>query len=330
MQQVDRHGWGASLAFTLALLATARGATVSLPTTYQGMSDASGAIPVGTNFFAVADNELTRIMVFPRDRGGRPVKVFDLARFLETDPRRPQVDVEAVARRGDRAYWISSHGRDARGREAPGRERFFATTVRGTNENVELIPVGRPYKRLRSDLLAAPSLARFNLAAAARKPPKEPGGLNIEGLCAAPEGHLLIGFRNPVPGGRALLVPLLNPDEVVDGQSARLGEAIRLDLAGLGVRDMAFADGTYVIIAGPCGGKGRFRLYTWEGPGRKPRALKELRFGDMHPEAVILYPDKGLREFQLLSDDGTELIADRIDKTLPPVRRQFRGVWVVP
>jgi hypothetical protein len=318
------------VALAWVLAAVGHAATLSPPTVYRGMSDASGAIALGTNLFAVADNELSRIMVYRRDQGGQPLKVVDLARFLETDPRHPQVDVEAVALRGDRAYWISSHGRDARGRDAPGRERFFATTIRGTGEAVQLAPVGRPYKRLRADLLDAPSLARFHLATAALKAPKEPGGLNLEGLCAAPEGALWIGFRNPVFQGSALVVPLLNPDEVIEGRSARLGVPMLLDLDGLGIRDMVFADDAYVIIAGPSGGKGRFRLYTWSGPGKRPRQVKGLNFGDLHPEAVVIYPDKRLSEFQLLSDDGSEWIGDRTAKMLPPSQRQFRAVWVLP
>src|SRR5439155_18316253 len=38
---------------------------------------------------------------------------------------------------------------------------------------------------------------------------------NIESLCADGES-LVIGFRNPVPDGKALLVPLKNPAAVID------------------------------------------------------------------------------------------------------------------
>jgi hypothetical protein len=52
-----------------------------------------------------------------------------------------------------------------------------------------------------------PRLRRFHLAAAAHRPAEAPDGLNIEGLAATPAGSLLIGFRNPLPGGRALARP---------------------------------------------------------------------------------------------------------------------------
>lgn len=72
-------------------------------------------------------------------------------------------------------------------------------------------PAGRIYTRLLNALLAADTLAPYRLATAAQRAAEAPGGLNIEGLAATPEGTLLIGLRNPLRQGRALLVPLLNP-----------------------------------------------------------------------------------------------------------------------
>ena len=50
---------------------------------------------------------------------------------------------------------------------------------------------------------------------------------------------MFIGFRNPVPQGKALVVPLLNPREVVHGQRAQPGESVLLDLAGRGTASVA-------------------------------------------------------------------------------------------
>src|SRR5436190_1450267 len=87
--------------------------------------------------------------------------------------------------------------------------------------------------------LALLELNQFKLGDAAKKAPKEEGGLNIESLCAVGE-TLYIGFRNPIPNGKALIVPLVNPSAVVDeGKPAQLGKPILIDLGGLGLRDMA-------------------------------------------------------------------------------------------
>ena len=60
--------------------------------------------------------------------------------------------------------------------------------------------------------------------------------MNIEGLCPTPEGELLIGFRNPIPGERALIVPLKNPGELIEGKPARFGDlltiAVRVEKVG--------------------------------------------------------------------------------------------------
>src|SRR5207247_2531869 len=139
---------------------------------------------------------------------------------------------------------------------------------------------------LLDDLAGDPKLKRFNLAAASRLEPKARGALNIEGLSATPDGHLLIGFRNPIPGGKALLVPMLNPDAVIHGQAAKFSEPILLDLGGLGIRDMAYWDGQYTIIAGPSAGKRQSRLYEWLGGTTTPRRVKHTDLKGLNPEAT--------------------------------------------
>ncbi len=42
-------------------------AKVSAPVEYSGMNDASGAVAVGTNCFAVADDETNPIRIYRRD-----------------------------------------------------------------------------------------------------------------------------------------------------------------------------------------------------------------------------------------------------------------------
>ena len=65
-----------------------------------------------------------------------------------------------------------------------------------------------------------------------RSPPLA-GGTNIEGLAwvptAARPNQLLIGFRNPLQGGKAIVVSLLNADAVVDRRHrpVRRGDAAR-------------------------------------------------------------------------------------------------------
>jgi len=299
------------------------------PARYFGMCDASGAVAVSSNLFIVASDEDNILRLYRVDQPGRPVKEFDCNAFLELQGKSLEADLEGAARIGNRAYWIGSHGRNINGKERFNRHRFFATDIAMSDGEVSLTPVGRPCKTLLEDLLRDARFARFHLDEASRRTPKAPKALNIEGLAATPEGHLLIGLRNPIPAGKALLIPLLNPNEVIEGTPARFGSAIQLDLGRLGIRDIAWHEGTYVIIAGSYHGGGHFRLFRWAGPGARPELLRVDHLNEFHPEALVIYPDRGLREFQVLSDDGTVLINGCPCKALKDHNRQaFRSFWV--
>src|SRR5208337_2251271 len=100
-------------------------------------------------------------------------------------------------------------------------------------------------------------------------------------------------------------------------------------LGGLGIRDIAWFKETYIIIAGSSGGGGPFRLYRWAGGTARPEHIKVARLNDYHPEAIIIYPQKGLSEIQILSDDGKSMVGDENQHQLPWPQRHFRSFWVV-
>jgi hypothetical protein len=299
---------------------------VSEPVHHTGALDGSAAVVVDKERFLSASDEDGTLRLYRRDRPGPPEQTFNLAPFLRAGPV-AETDIEAAARIGDRAFWITSHGRSQGGKERGDRHRFFATDLGVVDGKVKVTPAGQPYIRLLDDLVGATNLSKLKLRAASLLPSKSDGGLNIEGLTATPDGHLLIGFRNPVPRERALLIPLLNPNEVIQGTKARFGDALELDLGGLGIRGITLWQGRYVIIAGPHDGKGQSRLYEWAGDSSPPQRLKNTPMKDLNPEAVLVYPDKELREFQLLSDDS----GDSQEKG-PAGRSQasFGSVWVKP
>ncbi len=146
-----------SILIMLAVFAALRArAQVSSSIIYTGALDGSAAVPIDSKLFAAVSDEDSIIRIYRRDAGGQPQQRIDLSAVLELDPRWPESDIEAAARVGDRVYWITSHGRNKTGKERESRHRFFATDIR-TNENgVQLVIVGKPYKDLLEDLLAAP------------------------------------------------------------------------------------------------------------------------------------------------------------------------------
>jgi hypothetical protein len=142
---------------------------------------------------------------------------------------------------------------------------------------------------------------------------------------------VLIGFRNPIPNGKAPLVPLENPQAVVAGnEKPTLGRPILIELGGAGIRSIEYSDAnkTYFIIAGPYDDTGGFHLYQWSGNPSEEPALMEADFQGLHPEAVVVYPNDTKR-IQILSDDGSEQISGKDCKDLEkPQDKSFRSIWI--
>lgn len=269
--------------------------------TYREMCEASAAVALGRDHFVVASDEANKLRVYKRGQP-TPVGALELAQFLDTKPGKGS-DLEGAATIGTRVYWISSHSRNKDGEMNERRLRFFATDIQpGSPPSVK--PVGQPYTKLLDDMVSAPQLTSLNLASAIeRKPEDRKGGLNIEGLAATPAGDLLIGFRNPVPAGMAILVPLKNPKGLINGKKAKFGSPIQLDLKGRGIRSIDLVGSSYLIVAGPLDNDGSFALYRWSGVvGESPKELTGIDFGDLHPEAMFAIPQSN--KVQILSDDG--------------------------
>ena len=295
---------------------------------YRGTSDASAAIALSEDMFIVADDENNVLRVYNINRPGLPVFLYNLTQFLNTYLEHPEADIEGATMIGDTIYWISSHGRNKNGKIRPNRYRFFATSVRIENGNITIQPVGIPCRTLIHSLVTRYPARQFGLAQATRfdssklskqerenLAPKR-SGLNIEGLCASPDGRTIyIGFRNPRPFDRvsrrakAIVVPLTNPKQVIERGSPPIFSSPMLwDLGGLGIRSMEYSDfhKAYFIIAGPYNEGFGFALYRWSGERDKPpvlvRKLKPDRSG-IKPEALISFKNSG--KFLLLSDDGS-------------------------
>ena len=296
---------------------------------FTGMCDASAAVALSATSAIVADDEENVLRVYDVDRGGSATSSVELARTLSLPgkPRKDgsissrELDIEAAARLGGDAYFITSHGRDSKGRVRAERLKFFA--LRPEQSGAWGL-YGKAYEGLLEDLLGEPRLARFELSAAAELPPKAPGGLNIEGMAPRVEGGVWLGFRNPLPQGRALLVPLLNPQAMVLGAKTEFGDPLLLDLGGRGVRALGYWRGRYLIVAGAFDGSSAAALFSWDGAGAV-RALPAPTINEYNPEALLANDERD--EILLLSDDGSQLI-DGVEckKLKDPLRRRFRGL----
>jgi hypothetical protein len=289
---------------------------------FEGLANASAGVAVGPNRFIVGCDEDNALKLY--EVGGRkPLSRFETSPWLGLQTRNGEADFEGAARIGDVAFWIGSHGRNGSGDRRPDRQRLvaFRMVSREGDDSLELL--GRPVQNLLEELLTDPGLALLNLRTAATRPPDH-GGLNIEGLAEGADRSLVLGLRGPLHGGRAVLIPLLNPLERIQGKPAKLAAPVFLDLGGRGIRDLVRVDNDLYILAGSPDGGGKTHLYRWSGKGMEPGRVETPKLKGLNPEALVLLGEGQDRRLLVLSDDGN-LASNRGPE---PGSRTFRAVAV--
>jgi hypothetical protein len=306
-------------------------------------SDASAVVAIAPDLILVGDDEDEVLRLYPRNRGGPPLARFDMTPLLgltdlHHNGRPKEVDIEAVTRVGDVAYWVGSQSHDREGMPAINRGRIFATQLSGSGADLRVRFLGR-YDYILQDLIAwdhenqhGLGKDHFGLVAstASGLSSKAPGGEGfvIEGVCACPgdPGTAWLGFRAPLvpPDARwkALIVPVTNFYSLaVSGAaqgSTRFGPPILLDLGGRGIRDLAAAGSNVLIVAGPPGHESPdlprdFRLFTWDGNPVHAPECRGADLGGLRPEAIVDLPPLPWTpgsDVDLVSDSGTTELYD--------------------
>jgi len=106
--------------------------------------------------------------------------------------------------------------------------------------------------------------------------------ISIEGLSMdAKNTTLLIGFKSPVVDGKAIIIGIDNPKDVMLGREKPcFSEPISLDLKGLGIRGMTYdshKDGYWIIAGGANERNFNFQLWFWD------RKNSNISFVKNHP-----------------------------------------------
>jgi hypothetical protein len=344
--------------FTYA--ASAASALPSSSRFHSGASDASSAIALDDSWMLVADDEDQVLRLFNRSQSGLAVAGFDFSSSLGLEGS-SEVDLEASTRLGNTLYWLGSHGNNTSGADRSNRERLFATSLSGSGSSISLSFLG-DYRYLEDDLIAwdAANGNRLGLAASAAAGvlPDQVAGLNIEGLCIAPDhSSAYLAFRAPTTPttsrDRALIIPVLNFTSLISSGggtpgSAQFGSPISLDLGGRGIRSIdRNGSGEYLIIAGPSGAAtgsapADFRLYSWTGYASDAPLLRQTDLTALQNsgsfEAIVAVPDalSASTRLQVLSDNGDSIwygngviskdleIENGFDKNL----QKFRSDWL--
>lgn len=298
---------------------------------YKGMCDASAAVALDENTFIVANDEDNDLRIFDKDNPNelQRIKLSEIFKGKIFDGDNLEIDLEGATWLGDKIFWVGSHSTSKNGKMRPSRQRLFAVKTSPDGKGkFNTLSVGKIYTDLIFDLEKDVRFKDFKLKEAKSIRPKDIGGFSIEALAATPEGHLFIGFRNPLFGGQissdkilingqSLVVEMLNPLEVIEGKTAKFAAPIVLDLDGLGIRGMEYdkSQRRYVIIAGPYFDRQEInpqneklsesRLYLWSGKtAEKPAYQQMVDLTDFNAETVIVYPQSKKGLLEILSDDG--------------------------
>ncbi len=328
-----------------------------------GMCDASAAAVVSDDLMFVGDDENQTIRLYPRHQSAAPIAGFDFSEFLNltefySDGRPKEMDIEGVARVGNRLLWVGSGSNAEWGEAHPNRNRVMATDLTVSGTNSQLSYVGR-YEFLKQDILNwdannlhGKGANYYGLVASAAPGvnPKEEdcSGYNIEAVTMAPgSSHIAyIGFRAPcVPltnRAKALILVITNfPALAASGAAqgaTRFGPPIELNLGRRGIRAMDATSNGVVIVAGPPGPATEvapkdLKLFTWAGWTNPPQQ-RAADLSGTTVEALLDIPPGPLTSnttVQVLSDNGvTYYYGDGVPaKKLPvPEFKKFRSDWV--
>ncbi|MGB5962883.1 MAG: DUF3616 domain-containing protein [Coleofasciculaceae cyanobacterium] len=313
--------------------------TITQELQHYGICDASAAVALDENRFIVGNDEDNILRVYSAHKSGAALEHIDINSYFTNNPKSKEIDIEAATELDGLIYWITSHGRNKKAELKPERHQFFANKITNHIQPI-LEQAGNSYTQLIfKDMLQDEQLKKYELEKAEALAPKQEGGINIEGLTATPNGDLLIAFRSPIPNSKALIIPLTNPLDLIHQNEPEIkaifGEAMELDLGGLGIRSIEYWQvyQVYLIVAGAYDSSNQFALYWWSGKCQDtPQKIESINLPpSFRPEAVLFYPNRK-NQFQLISDDGSIIRVDgqeckKIKDEFHP-EKYFRSLWI--
>lgn len=216
-------------------------------------------------------------------------RAFDLNNYFDLPVKNgPAIDLEGLDYCDDYLWLVGSHSRDREG--LPGLNRYFLGRIQLKKDN-DLYTLAssrdQEWAVLRGDAgsneliiaLGIDSDANgkvSDLAKSLEISGKKLGGLNIEGLAVGKNNRIFLGLRGPIIDGLALILELQleknpeNPHELIlksidSSNPNKLYRIHRLQLEGLGIRDLCADEGDLLILAGPTLSEGDpFKIFRWK------------------------------------------------------------------
>lgn len=210
----------------------------------------------------------------------------------------------AVDQKGN-IYATTSHSSDKNGRRQTAREQLLRFNISGSQAgNIATITT------LRDDLADSATIAAAIKARTSQVANFDE--LDIEGLAYDDKTQeLLLGIRDPVVDGLTMIIPITNPAEMFDNNSAPAFSApIFLDIAGGGIRSLHFDKVLdKFIIANELEdeeGDKFSQIWTWSGDAQdEPVAMNLPELTDLkNIEAISTIDVDGESKLVFMADEG--------------------------
>ena len=273
-------------------------ATVQPPTEFQQIYEPSGAVRLEDNKILLVEDESKNslhLISVSKDGEveelGEPKMSQKVKRSLEHKVK----DIEGVAiNEHNQLYLITSHTTNKKRKHKKAREQIVRLDY-----NHGRVSDFKHYH----GLLDAMQKLHPALDSSSDKRKKQ---INIEALTWDRESNsLLIGLRSPLIKGKAVVVPLKNPNAIFDKhEEPKLAKPILLDLYGDGIRAMSWDRNRegYWIVSGSVGKrKGEFSLWFWDKK-RNQLTIKHEDIDIGYAEGVTTLQDGSLF---LVQDNGS-------------------------
>ncbi len=291
-----------------------------------GCCDGSAGVALDDRYFLVANDENSVLRIYARSEGSKPLSETNVRKFLDLKKKDDESDLEGMTRIGSTVYVIASHARSKDGDKRKGRRQLFALTYSKQGDTPFLRTFGEPYTKLLQDLEETSLFEGLDFDAAGKRSGDDEDGLNIEGLASTPEGGLLIGFRHPIHLGATILVTIENPQEIMLGDKPIFSAASQLLLGGMGIRGLERYKTHYFLTTESNQGKRYPQLFAWDGISSRPKRIFATLPRDINPESILIFPDTGLEELHILSDDGNEKVDAAPCNEADKEKRRFRRI----
>ena len=178
-------------------------------------------------------------------------------------------DLEAITSDGNTVYAITSHTLSKKNGRKASREKFVMFKYEdGAIKDFHI------YSNLKKDL-------EYSFPELSKNSSFYTNSINIEGLCFDEvQKEIIIGFRAPVVNSTALLLAIKNPKKIfLDGERPEFSEPIKLNLNGMGIRDITYdaQKKGFWIIAGSANERDKhFTLWFWDRANKKLSHIKNL------------------------------------------------------